>query len=139
MLPETAGVEVPSIPRRAERVRTILGARAVFNGGRSSIDCQIRNISDLGARLTLNEGLSLPGTFELEIPSRNKSHKVLLRWRTKDAAGVQFVDDAPKLSLDPVVAQDEMNALRAENVLLKKRVSDLVQRLSELGYSEWQS
>jgi hypothetical protein len=139
MLSETEAVVPKSVPPRAERVRTILGARAVFNNGRSSIDCQIRNISDNGARLTLNEGLSLPGTFSLEIPSRNKTHKVLLRWRTKDAAGVQFIDDAPKLPTDPAAALNELNGLRAENELLRKRVSDLVKRLSDLGYSEWQS
>jgi PilZ domain len=138
MSPETEVVEAKSVPRRAERVRTILGARAVFNNGRSSIDCQIRNISDTGARLTLNEGLSLPGAFDLEIPTRNKTHKVLLRWRTKDAAGVQFVDEVPKLPLDPVAALEELNELRAENAMLKKRVADLVRRLSDLGYSEWQ-
>ncbi|MDB5643713.1 MAG: PilZ protein [Hyphomicrobiales bacterium] len=124
--------------RRAERVRTILGARVVFNSGRSSIDCQIRNISETGARLTLNEGLSLPGTFDLEIPSRNKTHRVLLRWRTKDAAGVQFIDDSAKAAVDHGTAAEELEALRKENGMLKRRVADLVRRLADLGHSEWQ-
>jgi hypothetical protein len=120
---------------RAERVRTILGARAVFNGGRSSIDCQIRNISNTGARISLAEGLSLPGAFELEVPSRNNTYQVALRWRTKDAAGVQFVD---KSAVDPAAAAEEIEALRNENALLRRRVADLVRRLTELGHSEWQ-
>ena len=120
---------------RAERVRTILGARAVFNGGRSAIDCQIRNLSSTGARITLAEGLSLPGSFELQIPSRNKSYHVALRWRTKDAAGVQFVN---RSAVDPSAAAEEIEALRHENQVLRRRVADLVRRLSDLGYSEWQ-
>lgn len=124
---------------RSERVRTILGARAVFNGGRSSIDCQIRNISETGARIALTEGLSLPGSFDLEIPSRNKTHRVLLRWRTKEAAGVQFIDDSVKAAVEQGTAADELVALRNENAALKRRMAELVRRLAELGYSEWQS
>lgn len=123
---------------RAERVRTILGARAIFNGGRSVFDCQIRNISETGARLTLNEGLSLPGSFDLEIPSRNKIYRVLLRWRTKDAAGVQFIDDSVKAAVEQGTAAEELLALRNENAALRRRVADLVRRLTDLGHSEWQ-
>ena len=134
--PET--VETKSEPRRADRVRTILGARVVFNGGRSSIDCQIRNMSDTGARLTLNEGLSLPGEFDLEIPTRNKVHRVVLRWRTKDAAGVQFIDESAKAAVNDGTAAIELELLRKENAVLKRRVADLVRRLADLGHSEWQ-
>lgn len=123
---------------RAERVRTILGARAIFNHGRSAIDCQIRNISETGAKLTLNEGLTLPGCFDLEVPTRNKTYRVLLRWRTKDAAGVQFVDDSVKAAFEQGTAADELLALRNENAALKRRVADLVRRLAEFGHSEWQ-
>jgi hypothetical protein len=135
MLIDSRPEDSTKAPRRTERVRTILGARVVFNNGRSSIDCQIRNISDSGARLTLNEGLSLPGTFDLEIPSRNKTLRALLRWRTKDAAGVQFVDETLPPP-DPAAALEELSALRAENARLKRRVADLLRRLADLGYSE---
>ncbi len=133
---ETAVEKSP--PKRAERVRTILGARAIFNGGRSALDCQIRNISETGARLTLNEGLSLPGSFDLEVPSRNKTYRVLLRWRTKDAAGVQFIDDSVNAAVEEGTAAEELLALRNENAVLKRRVADLVRRLTDLGHSEWQ-
>jgi hypothetical protein len=127
-------VSINAQAQRADRVRTIIGARALFNGGRSSIDCQIRNISNTGARLVLAESLSLPGSFDLEVPSRNKTYHVAMRWRTKDAAGVQFIDK----SGDPAAAAEEIEHLRNENALLRRRVSDLTRRLSELGHSEWQ-
>lgn len=123
-----------STESRAERVRTILGARAVFNNGRSALDCQIRNISSTGARISLAEGLSLPGTFDLEVPSRNKTYPVAIRWRTKDSAGVQFID---RSATDVAAAAEEIEALRNENALLRRRVADLVRKLSELGYSDW--
>jgi hypothetical protein len=124
--------------RRAERVRTILGARAIFNSGLSSIDCQIRNLSATGARLALNEGLSLPSSFELEIPTRNKTHRVVLCWRTKDAAGVHFIDDSARAAIENGSAEAELETLRAENKVLRRRVAELVRRLAELGHSEWQ-
>lgn len=135
MTPEPA---TKKIEPRAERVRTILGARAIFNGGRSAIDCQIRNMSETGAKLTLDEGLSLPPTFDLEVPARNKIFRVMLRWRTKDAAGVQFVDEGLKARAAQGDVADELVALRNENAALRRRVADLVRRLSDLGYSDWQ-
>lgn len=123
--------------RRADRVRTIIGARAVFNGGRSSIDCQIRNISATGAKLMLSEGLSLPGHFDLDIPSRNKVHHVALRWRTKNAAGVEFLDAGAALAAGAPV-DEGIEALRKENSVLRRKVVELQRRLAELGHSDWQ-
>lgn len=119
--------------RRAKRVRTMLGARAVFNGGNSVIDCQIRDMSETGVRIVLSEALSLPAEFELQIPSRNRTSRVALRWRLKDMAGLEF------LNSKSAAAAPDLDALAAENAVLRRRVADLLKRLSDLGYSEWQS
>lgn len=134
----TADAAQKTTQPRAERARTILGARAIFNGGRSAIDCQIRNMSRTGAKIMLSDGLSLPAAFDLEVPTRNKTYRVELRWRSKDAAGVQFLDETEVVPVDPGLATDELHALRNENRILRKRVADLVRRLADLGHSEWQ-
>jgi hypothetical protein len=115
-------------------MRTILGARAVFQDGRSAIDCQIRNISATGALLSLSETLSLPPVFELEIPMRQTKWRAVLRWRSQQAAGVQFLDEQ-KTSASSGAG---LLALEMENAMLRKRVGELVRRLAELGHSEWQ-
>ncbi len=79
------------LPPRAVRSRTILGARALFNDGRSSLDCYIRNLSATGARLNFESTLGLPDTFVLEIPSRGQLLTVAVRWRKDAAVGVEFV------------------------------------------------
>ncbi|MDP2355479.1 MAG: PilZ domain-containing protein [Beijerinckiaceae bacterium] len=77
---------------RAARSRTLIGARAMFNEGRSSLDCQIRNLSATGARLNFESTLGLPNTFVLEIPSRGQLVAVAVRWRKEAAVGVEFVE-----------------------------------------------
>jgi hypothetical protein len=75
---------------RETRTRAIIGARAVTNEGRSSFDCQIRNMSPRGAKLTLPSAVGLPPAFLLEIPSRYRMISVEVRWRTDTAVGAKF-------------------------------------------------
>jgi hypothetical protein len=83
--------EQPTGPAPREvRSRTIIGARALINEGRSSFDCQIRNMSATGARLTFESTLGVPDVFKLEIPSRGQLLYVNVRWRKGTASGVKF-------------------------------------------------
>jgi hypothetical protein len=120
--------------RRTERVRTLIGATAVFNNGNNRVACQIRNLSSTGAKLTLSPAVSLPGSFILEIPSRNKSYKAELRWRKQDQSGVDFSGEDP--SADRDAPENQLEALKKENAILRRRVSELVARLAGLGHSE---
>lgn len=122
--------------RRAERLRTYIGARAVFNNGQSTMDCQVRNLSQTGAKLTLSESVGLPKAFILEIPSRNKSFKAELRWRAGDSVGVEFISLLASADRKPGSGPDEADGLRAENAVLRRRVTELVARLADLGHSE---
>ena len=78
------------IRERVVRMRTILGARAVFNDGRSTLDCTIRNMSSTGAKLTFVSTVGLPDVFVLEIPSQGRTIKAVVRWRSETNAGVHF-------------------------------------------------
>lgn len=127
--------------RRAERVRTLIGARAIFNNGNSSIDCQIRNLSSTGAKLTVSESVGLPQSFLLEIPSKHKSYRSEIRWRSHNSVGVEFVDSPGDVEGHVALGQsmtqgDTVESLRAENEILKRRVVELVHRLADLGHSE---
>ena len=55
--------------RLAPRRNTLIAAVLVFNGGRSRIDCVIRNLSESGAKLELKGSVaSIPNTFDLIAP-----------------------------------------------------------------------
>jgi hypothetical protein len=52
--------------RKVPRLRAFKAGRIVFHHGGSTIDCTIRNLSDGGAKLTLEQALLAPDQFELQ-------------------------------------------------------------------------
>ena len=89
----------PSSPhaekRRAPRVRRLLQARCVFNGGSSTLDVTLRNISPLGARIAGDALICLPPTFELRILDGfggYSARRSRLVWSRGATAGIEFID-----------------------------------------------
>jgi diguanylate cyclase (GGDEF)-like protein len=76
--------------RAAPRNRTLLGAKIVFNSGRSAIDCTVRNLSDLGACLQVASPLGIPDTFYLIVGHESELRTCRVIWRSKDRIGAAF-------------------------------------------------
>lgn len=108
--------------------RMPVGARAVFDDGRSSIGCHI-SFSITGARLSLSEATTLPPQFLLEVPIRNKTYRAELRWKSRDAAGVKFLEEVSGQAL-PATFED----LLEEIAFLRCRNSELEAQLAERGF-----
>lgn len=53
--------------RTAQRHRTLKTGLIVFNGGRSTLTCVVRNLSDTGALLKVEISAGIPGGFALRI------------------------------------------------------------------------
>lgn len=122
--------------RREERSRTLMSGRVIYNNGRSVLDCQIRNLSVGGAKLNLSAAVTLPVYVQLEIPSRNAIFKAMLRWRAGDNAGLEFMDGAgAQGSEGQSSASGRLGELERENAILRKRVTEMANRLAELGFS----
>jgi len=114
--------------RKRERVRAILGAHIVFNNRNSTIDCQIRNISRTGAKLSLSNSVTLPEEFDIEVPQKGKTYRARLCWRDAASAGIEFILDATEAA----EAEDRaalIAKLEAENLALKLRVQELMRLL----------
>jgi hypothetical protein len=122
--------------RKAVRLRTLLGARAVFNGGKSTLDCQIRNISTTGAQLAIQNLAIMPDEdFLLVVPARNKTYRVEFRWRSDNAAGVRFLDEINAVGGEALISLgSSVEELRAENARLRRRIAEMSTKLAELGY-----
>lgn len=119
--------------RRASwRNRSFLQGRIYYNNRRASIDCLIREISDIGARLEFSETIAVPEAMELYIPHKQEIRRVRAQWRTGDEMGVAFegvtspsiTPDMPasdlaarvrQLEMDVLVLKRMVNELRAEN------------------------
>lgn len=74
--------EIP-VERRSEvRRRALLRASVVYGGGRSSMDCVVRDIASKGARLKFAGPVVVPSIFELRLLDRDetrRAHKVWIR------------------------------------------------------------
>jgi hypothetical protein len=115
--------------RRSDRLKSLLRARIVFNGGSSTIECLIRNVSGHGMRLELAESLSVPGEFDLEVPHKGRTYRTRLVWRGDGMIGVAFVPP----NAEPIPAHGELQRLERENAELRTQLRQLTERLQELG------
>lgn len=75
--------------RTSTRKRTLLGAKILFNDGRSVFDCVVRNLSDTGAMIQIENPLAVPNSFTLQL-SDNRLLACEVRWRRISSIGVQF-------------------------------------------------
>lgn len=75
--------------REHVRARAFLGAKIVLDGGFSVFDCIVRDISEAGARLKVENAVSVPQNFTLLI-SDGRSFEATVKWRRIDSIGVRF-------------------------------------------------
>jgi PilZ domain-containing protein len=75
--------------RGAARRTTLKAGRIVFNGGRSTVDCTVRNLSSRGAKLQVPSVVGIPDTFDLLLEgSARQPCKVA--WRRLKELGIEF-------------------------------------------------
>ncbi|HEX2509569.1 MAG TPA: PilZ domain-containing protein [Microvirga sp.] len=74
--------------RSAERFATFILGTMLFEHSVST--CLIGDMSASGARLRVSASKWLPDHFDLYLPRYGTTHRVELRWRKDDEAGVAF-------------------------------------------------
>ncbi len=75
--------------RGTSRHRTLKGAKIVLPGHRSLLDCQVRDLSDSGARLRIASTVGVPDSFDLAVSGAPTRH-CRVAWRTLEELGVSF-------------------------------------------------
>jgi hypothetical protein len=75
--------------RKAQRHRTLKGGLIVFNDGRSTIECMVRNMSEGGAQLTVASVLGIPQTFVLKL-NEGGQVQATIAWKRGNTIGVKF-------------------------------------------------
>lgn len=66
--------------------------RIAFDGGRSVVDCIIKNLSKTGACLEVPVGVAWPGAFTLEVHD-GETREVEAVWSENRIVGVRFLGD----------------------------------------------
>jgi len=74
-------------------MRVLKSARIVFDGGYTTYDCRVKNLSSAGALLLLPSVLGIPKHFSIEIDKSGTLRPCTVMWRTDTQLGVAF-DDA---------------------------------------------
>lgn len=76
--------------RRFARRKVLKGGRIVFNQGRSTIECQIRDLSAGGARLQVASAFGIPDEFTLAFDDGSASLLCVIRRKGPTILGVEF-------------------------------------------------
>jgi hypothetical protein len=75
--------------RQAPRRPMLKAGRIAFNGGRSTINCTVRNVSSRGAKRQVASVVGLPETFDLLLEG-HAPQPCRVTWRTLKELGVAF-------------------------------------------------
>ncbi|UXT20417.1 PilZ domain-containing protein [Agrobacterium tumefaciens] len=78
--------------RVSSRLRTLKGARILYNNGSTTRDCAIRNLSSGGAKLVMETTVGLPEHFTLALEDGSQ-RLCQVRWRKFTELGVEFASD----------------------------------------------
>ena len=76
--------------RRTPRLRTFKGGSIMY-GVMASIDCIIRNMTETGAALEVNNPSGIPDEFTLLIKPEFVKRNCRVIWRSATRVGVEFV------------------------------------------------
>jgi hypothetical protein len=76
--------------RSAPRLRTLLLARAEFNGGATTVECTVRDLSETGARIQVPSSAVLPPKFTLFVPKHGRRYDAVIRWQREGFIGIEF-------------------------------------------------
>ena len=101
---ERADLDLPPLAeRRAKpRNRVLLGAVAVYDNGKFSFRCRIRNIAADNARIVIPLGQILPSEIYLINLRSHTAHKAKVVWAREAEAGLHFLSSMDLLALtDP--------------------------------------
>jgi hypothetical protein len=76
--------------RRAQRESTYKAARIGSGSGRAALHCGVRNLSDTGACLRVDDTHAVPESFHLVFDSGEPSRQCRVVWRNARQVGVRF-------------------------------------------------
>ena len=76
--------------RRVQRTRVLKSAKIITNHRSSVVDCQVRNLTNLGACLHVASTCGIPETFDLSFDGARANRHCHVIWRTDTKVGIAF-------------------------------------------------
>ncbi len=90
-----ADKENPDLPPLAERRshlrrKVLFGGVIVYERGRGTFDCRIRDLTESGVKISISRAQTLPPDFYFISIKDRLAHKARIAWRAGDEAGLTF-------------------------------------------------
>lgn len=85
------GKKVQDEKRAEPRHRVLKGGNIFFNKGYGAYDCVLKNLSDSGALIKMEDSSGIPGVFDFTIKGEEFRQQATLAWRSNGMAGVRFL------------------------------------------------
>ena len=79
--------------RRSARQRVLKTVKVYRLNGAHAVDCQMRDVSETGARIVIKDQLALPNEFKFVLPSDGSMQTAKVVWRKGDLAGIVFLSE----------------------------------------------
>jgi len=76
--------------RKAPRHRAYRAAHIVFEGHAATLDCVVRNLSDIGATLEVGSPMGIPDAFDLMFKGDDSVRPCRVIWRKETKIGFEF-------------------------------------------------
>jgi hypothetical protein len=76
--------------RSLSRQKSFLQGRIYYNNRRSSVDCLVRDVSDVGAKLVFAGAVTVPDVVELYLSNKEEVRRAKVEWRKGNETGVSF-------------------------------------------------
>ena len=110
--------------RQGVRKKVFLGGFAEINERSSTMDCVVRNISEHGACVEIDETARLPEDVSLNIPRKGRAYLARMIWRHANRVGLAFrtmVTDPHSNDLDERLRRSQIKQRQ-----LKRRIKELL-------------
>jgi hypothetical protein len=117
----------PTERRQLSRHKSLLRGCIYFNKSRSSLDCLVRDMSAVGARLVFSSNVSVPDIVQLYIPQKEQTLHAQVQWRHGDEVGIVFATTAR----DQGGLASRVEKLEAELAALRRSVNRLKMALAD--------
>lgn len=134
-LPELSTPPAELAPR-GDRERAFLKGIVTYANGAMTASVTVVQVSVSGARIMLDEGVTLPERFQIQIPRKGYDGPARLIWRRNGFAGIALsAEAAPAVVIDPSTElRQRIGELERENAKLRSQLAlanASITRLSE--------
>ena len=79
-----------TVRRAFARHKTFDQRTNLFNNRLSSVDCTVRDLADIGARLEIPENVTLPDFVRVHLPTRDEHFQARVKWRKGNNLGIAW-------------------------------------------------